>query len=76
MALASAVVPPELRASGLALLVTMTSVGRLLGSVLFGALWTGASLRAAVVVFAVGLLIAMFVTAVALARSEGSPAHA
>jgi MFS family permease len=76
MALASAVVPAELRASGLALLVTMTSIGRLLGSVLFGALWTSLSLRAAVVVFAVGLVIAMCVTAVALTRSEGSPAHA
>ena len=40
MALASAVVPEELRGSGLALVRTVTSVARLVASVAFGALWT------------------------------------
>jgi len=40
MALAGAVLPPELRASGMALVTTGTSLARLLGSVLFGVLWT------------------------------------
>jgi MFS family permease len=55
MALASSVLPEELRGSGLALLVTATSVARLLASVAFGALWTWVGFDAAVAVFAVAL---------------------
>ncbi len=55
MALVSARLPSELRASGLALLVTGTSLARLLASVLFGALWTAFGVETAVTVFAVAL---------------------
>jgi MFS family permease len=76
MALASAVLPGQLRASGLALLVTTTSLGRLFASVVFGGVWTAFSLDAAVVTFGAGLLVAIAITAVALARNPGRVAHA
>jgi MFS family permease len=59
MALGSEVVPEELRASGLGLLVTATSIAHLLASVLFGALWTLFGEEAAIVVFAAGLIVAL-----------------
>jgi MFS family permease len=75
MAIASAVLPGRLRASGLALLVATTSVGRLLASLLFGAVWTWVGLEAAVVVFVIGLLIAIALTVSAVIR-EPEPANA
>ena len=53
-ALASALLPERLGASGLALLVTGTSVARLLASVMFGALWTWLGIEAAVARFCPG----------------------
>jgi MFS family permease len=75
MAIASAVLPGRLRASGLALLVATTSVGRLLASLLFGAVWTWVGLEAAVVMFVIGLLIAIALTVSAIIR-EPEPADA
>jgi MFS family permease len=71
MALASAILPVQLRGSGLAILVTVTSVGRLLASVLFGALWISVGVDAAVVVFAGALVVAIAGAAAALGRREG-----
>jgi hypothetical protein len=51
MALASIVLPEDLRTSGLALLTTATGLSRLLSSILFGLLWTWWDLRAAVCLF-------------------------
>jgi MFS family permease len=68
MAMASAILPPQLRASGLGLLVTATSVSRLVASVLFGALWTAYGAEAAVIAFAAGLTLAIALSAVAFAR--------
>ncbi|HET8646380.1 MAG TPA: MFS transporter, partial [Vicinamibacteria bacterium] len=59
MALASATLPEELRTSGLALLTTVTSLGRLAASILFGLLWTWLGVGAATLAFAAGLLAAM-----------------
>jgi MFS family permease len=59
MAMGSVHIPEHLRGSGLALLGTANSVTRLLGSVLFGALWTWLGVEAAVTVFAALLVIAM-----------------
>jgi MFS family permease len=70
MALGSAVLPEELRTSGLALLTTATSLARLAASVLFGLLWTWRGLEVAVAVFAVGLLTAMLLTVVVLIRGK------
>jgi MFS family permease len=69
MALASATLPPALRGSGLALLVTATSLGRLLASVLFGTIWTWQDVNTAIACFAVGLAVAMALAATALRLS-------
>ena len=47
MATASALVPEELRASGLAVIVTATSLAKLVAAILFGLLWTVAGLATA-----------------------------
>jgi MFS family permease len=72
MALASAVLPPELRASGLAVLVTATSIARLLASILFGAAWTAFGLEPAIAVFSVALVVAA-AAALVLARRSPEP---
>ena len=69
MALASASLPPALRGSGLAMLVTATSVGRLFASILFGTIWTWTDVETAIAVYAVGLVAAMAVAAAALRRA-------
>ncbi len=69
MALASVTLPPALRGSGLALLVTATSLGRLLASVLFGTIWTWQDVNTAIACFAVGLAVAMALAATALRLS-------
>jgi hypothetical protein len=67
MALASAVLPGELRTSGLALLTTATGLARLLASVLFGALWTWRGVETAGILYGGGLLAAILLTVFALA---------
>ncbi len=69
MALASATLPPALRGSGLALVVTATSFGRLFASILFGTIWTWTDVETAIAVYAIGLVAAMAVTAAALRRA-------
>lgn len=69
MALASSILPEELRGSGLALLVTATNLARLLASLLFGALWTWRGIEAAAVTFGVALVVAASVGAAMLART-------
>lgn len=66
MALTSAMLPAPLRASGLALLTTAIGLARLCASVLFGILWTWIGAREALVGFAIGLLLAILVAALAL----------
>jgi MFS family permease len=75
MALASATLPPSLRGSGLALLVTSTSLGRLFASILFGMIWTWYDVETAITVFAAGLLVAMILAGAAL-RLAPEPATA
>jgi MFS family permease len=69
MALASAVLPAELRASGLALIVAATSTSRLVASIVFGALWTWQDLDTAVAVFACILAAAVPFAALVLRRA-------
>jgi MFS family permease len=76
MALASAVVPTPLRGSGLALIVTATSLARLLGSVVFGALWTAFGVDAAVYAFTAALVVTMPLAVLALARNGKRVAYA
>jgi MFS family permease len=76
MALASSVIPTELRGSGLALVVTATSLARLLASIVFGAIWTVAGMQAAIAVFAAGLVLLLPIAAVGLARTRHNEAYA
>jgi MFS family permease len=70
MALGSTVVPGDVRATGLALLGTVTSLGRLVASLLFGALWTLWGTHAAVTCFAAGLAAATVVASLLIRRAN------
>src|SRR5688500_4463991 len=70
MALASAVLPADLRTSGLALLTTATGLARLLASVLFGALWTWGGVQSAIILYLGALAVAILLTIVVLARTR------
>jgi MFS family permease len=74
-ALAGALLPEKLQASGIGILITVVSLGRLLSSVAFGALWFAIGLQNAVLIFAATLLIAMIVAAPLLLRAQRAPAH-
>jgi len=76
MALASAIVPEHLRGSGLALLVTATSLAKLVASIAFGALWTAFDAETAVIAFAVGLAVTLCLAAIALAVDPRRPLSA
>jgi MFS family permease len=75
-ALASSLLPPDVRATGLSLVTTATSLARLLASVIFGALWMLAGVHAAVGVFAVGIVLAAVFATVVLRRYGTATAHA
>lgn len=75
-AYASAVTPERVRGSALALLNTTTGLAKLLSSVTFGVIWTLAGTETAIVVFAAGLVGAIAIAAVVLARAHEEAAHA
>jgi MFS family permease len=73
MALAGALLPEELRASGMGLLTAVVASSRLFGAILFGALWTFGGVDVAVLAFA-GILAAAIVMALAVVvRREVAP---
>ena len=73
MALTGALLPEELRASGMGLLTAVVAASRLFGAILFGALWTFGGVDVAVLVFA-GILAAAIVMALAVVvRREVAP---
>jgi MFS family permease len=76
MALASGIVPAEVRSSGLALLTTGTAIARLVAAVAFGALWTWAGLQNATIAFVVGLLLALLLAGAILLREGRPPTYA
>jgi MFS family permease len=76
MALASTTVPEHLRGSGLALLVTATSLAKLVASIAFGALWAAFDARTAVIAFAVALAVTLCLAATALAVNQRRPLSA
>jgi MFS family permease len=76
MAFGSAVVPKDVVGSGLALLGTVTSLGRLVASILFGAIWTLWGTEAALACFSVALVAAGVLTATLLVRSRDPGAAA
>jgi MFS family permease len=75
-ALASSLLPPDVRATGLSLVMTATSLARLLASVLFGAIWVLLGVHVAVAVFAVGIVLAAVFATVVLTRYGGATADA
>lgn len=77
-ALGSAALPKDVRTSGLALLNTFAIVSRVLGAVVFGALWAVVGLTGALVLF-VGWLVVAIPGAALLLRAgtrTGTPAVA
>jgi MFS family permease len=75
MALGSAVVPEEVRGSGLALLGTASNVAKLVASLVFGALWTVWGIDVAIACFGGGLVVAGMLAATLLVRAP-EPQHA
>ena len=63
-ALASAVLPAEVRTTGLAVLSTITALGGLVSALVFGALWTLGGVQVAALAFTGGLAVATLVVAV------------
>jgi MFS family permease len=74
-AVAGAALPDDLQASGIGILITVVSVGNLLSSLAFGALWVTIGLQGAVTVFAAGLALALLIAAPLLVRSQRSALH-
>jgi MFS family permease len=74
-ALAGAVLPEQLQASGIGILITVVSLGRLVSSVAFGGLWFALGLQSAVLIFAAALLCAMALAVPLLYRAQRAPVH-
>jgi MFS family permease len=73
-AIASALLPAPLQASGLALLVTATSLAKLGSSIVFGLVWTLGGLDAAAVAFAAALAVALGLASWALGSAKEATA--
>ena len=76
MAIASSVLPESMRTSGIAELSTVTGIGRLLASVLFGALWTTLGQTEALVAMTVLLVLALGTAGILFVRRTRSTVHA
>lgn len=76
LAAASAVLTPEMRATGLAIVGTCNDVGRMASSVLFGWLWSRGSAQTAVETFSVILILVLVWTGTTLVRAGREGAHA
>ncbi len=68
-AIAAAELPDAVRGSGLAILATVTNVARLIGSVAFGALWSGGGMRLATWIYLAGLVASILVSSILLTRA-------
>jgi MFS family permease len=71
MAVVSAIVPPLERGTAIGTLTTVTTLARLVGSLVFGSLWVAVGLGNAVAGFAVMLAIALVAALLALGTLEG-----
>lgn len=74
-AIAGALLPEDLQASGLGMLITVVSIGNLFSSLVFGALWLELGLRNAVLIFGAGLALAILTAVPLLLRSQRAPVH-
>ena len=75
-AAAGGVVPREQVGSALGLLVTATSLAKLVASVLFGLLWTAAGIETAALVFLIALVPATAAAAITVGRRAWTSADA
>jgi MFS family permease len=75
-AIASALLPGDLRATGLAAVTTVSGLSRLVASIAFGALWTTSDVHTAIVVYAVGLAAVLPVVAILVLRRRPEEARA
>ncbi len=73
-ALAGAILPDRLQATGIGMLITVMSLGKFASSLTFGALWFKLGLESAVLVFAVGLIAALAIATPMLMRMRTEPA--
>ena len=73
MAIASSLLPERLLGTGLAVLVTATSLARLVSAVVFGALWAWVAPDTAIAVFAGGLAVTVILAALTFARTRRDP---
>jgi len=62
-AMASALVPPEIRTSGIAILATLVGVGKMISSVLFGWMWESYGAPTSVLTFCITLVVAASIAA-------------
>jgi MFS family permease len=74
-AIAGALLPEDLQASGLGMLTTVVSIGNLFSSLVFGALWLELGLHNAVLVFGAALALAIIAAVPLLLRSQRTPVH-
>jgi MFS family permease len=74
-AIAGALLPEDLQASGLGMLTTAVSIGNLLSSLVFGALWLELGLHNAVLIFGAALGLAILAAVPLLMRSQRTPVH-
>jgi len=72
-AIAGALLPDELQASGIGILITVVSIGRLLSSLAFGALWFAIGLQQALVFFVALLALAILLATPLLLRAQREP---
>ena len=75
-AIASALLPAEVRATGLSAVIAVSGLTRLVASIVFGALWTTTDIHTAVVVYAVGLAAVLPAVAILVLRRRPEEARA
>lgn len=63
MAMASAVIPPEIRTSGIAILATLVGIGKMISSLLFGWMWESYGALMSVLASCVMLVVAVSIAA-------------
>ena len=74
-ALASTMIPAELRASGLGLLASGIGLSRLFASIFFGIAWTVLGIQAAMTIFLASLVVMFVIAAIALGGSRAQLSH-
>jgi hypothetical protein len=72
-ALAGAILPERLQATGIGMLITVVSLGKLVSSLVFGALWFALGLQSALLVFAAMLAGVLAIATPMLMRLQPEP---